>query len=59
MSGLRHEGEGLTWHFSAVLTAPSNVGYRGQSGRHMLVARFSHFDPNRSFGSVYATYLSA
>jgi hypothetical protein len=29
MSGLRHEGEGLTWHFSAVLTAPSNVGYLG------------------------------
>jgi hypothetical protein len=33
------------WHFSAVPSAPSNVGYRGQTGRHMLIARFSHFDP--------------
>jgi hypothetical protein len=33
------------WHFSAVPTAPSNVGYRGQTGRHMLNASSSHFDP--------------
>ena len=25
------------WHFSAVPTAPSNVGYRGQTGRHTLM----------------------
>jgi hypothetical protein len=35
------------WHSSAVPTAPSNVGYRGQTGRHMLNASSSHFDPDR------------
>jgi hypothetical protein len=37
-----HDG---SWHFSAVPPAPANVGYRGHTGRHMLIARFSHFDP--------------
>ena len=40
------------WHFSAVPIAPSNVGYRGWTGRHMLIARFSHFDPNRTLADV-------
>src|SRR6478609_8259547 len=31
-------------HFSAVPTAPSNVGYLGWTGRHMLKASSSHFD---------------
>jgi hypothetical protein len=31
-----------------VPTAPSNVGYRGQTGRHMLNASSSHFDPKPS-----------
>ena len=39
-----------TLPFSAVPTAPSNVGYRGQTGRHMLNASSSHFDPNRTSG---------
>jgi hypothetical protein len=25
-----------SWHFSAVPTAPSNVGYRGKIGKHLL-----------------------
>ncbi len=33
------------WHSSAVPTVPSNVGYRVWTGRHMLIASFSHFDP--------------
>jgi hypothetical protein len=36
------------WHFSAVPTAPSNVGFREKTGRHMLNASSSHFDPERS-----------
>jgi hypothetical protein len=35
------------WHFSAVPTAPSNVGYLGWTGRHMLKASSSHFGPTR------------
>jgi len=37
----------VLWQISAVPTAPSNVGYRGYSGREMLAVRLSHFDPNR------------
>jgi hypothetical protein len=33
------------WHFSPVPTASSNVGYSGHTGKHLLIARFSHFDP--------------
>jgi hypothetical protein len=33
------------WHFSPVPTASSNVGYLGHTGKHLLIARFSHFDP--------------
>ena len=33
-----------TWHFSAVPTAQSNVGYLGWTGRHMLNASSSHFE---------------
>jgi hypothetical protein len=36
------------WHFPAVPTTPSNVRYPGKTGRHMLIARFSHFDPKRT-----------
>jgi hypothetical protein len=32
-------------NFSAMPTAPSNVGYREYTGRHLLIARFSHFVP--------------
>jgi len=35
------------WHFSAVPTALSNVGYLGWTGRHMLKASSSHFDHTR------------
>jgi hypothetical protein len=37
------------WHFSAVPTAPSNVGFREKTRRHMLNASSSQFDPQRSF----------
>ena len=33
------------WHFSPVPTASSNIGYWGHTGKHLLIARFSHFDP--------------
>ena len=39
------------WHFSAVPTAASNVGYRGQTGRHMLNASSSHFDRRKHMAS--------
>jgi hypothetical protein len=39
-------------HFSAVPTAPSNVGYREQTGRHMLNASSSHFDPTAVMSRV-------
>jgi len=28
-----------------VPTASSNVGYLGHTGKHLLIAKFSHFDP--------------
>jgi len=42
---------GRFWHFSAVPTAPTNVGYRGQTGRHMLNASSSHFDPSATWAA--------
>src|SRR5262245_60195576 len=36
------------WHFSAVPTALSNVGHRGQTGKHLLALSFTDFDPGRS-----------
>ena len=37
------------WHFSAVPTAPSNVGFREKTRRHMLNASSSQFyDPLRT-----------
>jgi len=35
-------------HLSAVLTALGNVRSWGKSGKHLLVASFSHFDPKRT-----------
>jgi hypothetical protein len=29
-------------------TASRNVGFRGQSGKHLLTLSFSGFDPNRT-----------
>jgi hypothetical protein len=37
----------LMAHFSAVPTALSNVGYRGQIGKHLLALSFTGFDPGR------------
>jgi hypothetical protein len=34
------------WHFSAVPTALSNVGFRGQTGKHFLVLSITGFDPD-------------
>ena len=33
------------WHFSEVPPRLAHVGYRGQSGRHVLGVSFSQFDP--------------
>src|SRR3984893_2643035 len=45
----------VTWHFSGVpttpgnvTTTPSNVGYWGQTGKHLLTSRLTGFDPFRS-----------
>jgi hypothetical protein len=45
-------GKDRCWHFSAVPTALSNVGYLGWTGRHMLKASSSHFGPTRDMGVV-------
>jgi hypothetical protein len=35
------------WHFSAVPTPLSDVGYPGHTGKHLLVLSFTGFDPKR------------
>src|SRR4030095_14774692 len=47
------------WHLSAVPTALSNVRYRGWTSRHMLIARFSHFDPERTSRGFYTDTCGA
>src|ERR1700730_2260620 len=37
-----------TWH-SAVPTVLSNVGFRGQTGKHLLTSRLTGFDPQQSW----------
>jgi hypothetical protein len=36
---------GWFWHFSAVPTPLSDVGYPGHTGKHLLVLSFTDFDP--------------
>ena len=38
---------------------PITPSIEGITGRHMLVARFSHFDPKRSYEAFHSTCLSA
>jgi hypothetical protein len=33
------------WHFSAVPTPLSDVGYPGHTGKHLLVLSFTGFEP--------------
>ena len=48
------------WHFSAVPTAPSNVGFREKTRRHMLNASSSQFDPKRQLAiKDQLVYISA
>jgi hypothetical protein len=44
---------------SAVPTAPSNVGFRGQTGKHLLVLSFTGFDPSRSSRARFAVMHNA
>jgi hypothetical protein len=43
------------WHFSAVPTPLSDVGYPGHTGKHLLVLSFTGFDPKRK--SVASNFI--
>ena len=40
------------WHFSAVPTPLSDVGYPGHTGKHLLVLGFTGFDPIADFDTL-------
>jgi hypothetical protein len=42
------------WHFPDIQDCPPNVGYRGQSGQHLLNLSFTAFDPNRTLAAEFA-----
>jgi hypothetical protein len=43
------------WYESEVRQPMAYVGYRGKTGKRLLVLSFTGFDPNWSFGSIHAT----
>ena len=46
-----------TWHFSAVPTPLSDVGYPGHTGKHLIVLSFTGFDPDADMDHALQGWL--
>jgi hypothetical protein len=47
------------WHDSDIQECPPNVGYRGQSGQHLLNLSFTAFDPSATSARKFAVMHNA